>query len=194
VGTAAGAAALWNDGVLSDLAVAQGRSSAAYAINERREIVGAADFDGTGDSRGFVLSCGRVRDLGTLGGRTSGAYDLNERGQVIGVSEDAAGTRVVFLEQAGVMTPLFPSSQEGGLAINERGEIVNGEYLWTDGALFELKVLVAHESCWLRLYGNDINDDGDIVGWGRACEDPGAMAPAVVITQHPERYRAYTDY
>jgi hypothetical protein len=160
------------------------------AINNRREIVGSIDAEGTGSDRAFLFACGQFEALATPGATWSEALDLNERRQIVGVSRDASGAETVFLHQDGNLTTLFPYDHAAEfVAINERGEVVHGDYLLSGGHLHLIRDLVAHDSCWIKVYANDINDHGDIVGWGRACEDPGAIAPALVITQYPERYR-----
>jgi len=166
-----------------------GQGALARAINNRREIAGSADLNGTGEQHAFVLSCGQTRDLGTLGGNWSAAYDLNERGEVAGVSRNADGANYVFVERSGELKQLFPHDARAGVAINERGEVVNGQYLASGNSVYVLKDLVAHESCWTMISANDINDQGDIAGWGRSCSDPATIAPALVVTQHPEHYR-----
>jgi hypothetical protein len=160
------------------------------AINNRREIVGSFDAEGTGSGRAFLFACGQFEELATPGASWSEARDLNERRQIVGVSRDASAAETVFLHQDGNVTMLFPYDHAAEfVAINERGEVVHGDYLLSGGHLHLIRDLVAHDSCWIKVYANDINDHGDIVGWGRACEDPGAIAPALVITQYPERYR-----
>src|SRR5579884_522572 len=57
-----------------------GRSSAAYAINDRGQVVGQAD-NLEGHSHGCFWNHGRMIDLGTFGGLFSCAYAINNRGQ-----------------------------------------------------------------------------------------------------------------
>jgi probable HAF family extracellular repeat protein len=191
VGSFKGAAAVRVNGEVLTLGIAG--YSQGYAISNRREVAGAVRVNALLNTHAFLFRCGKLHDLGTLGGSSSVALDLNERGQVVGTSRDAEGIEQVFLSEDGVMKALFRYNAAANVAINERGEVVNGEHLASNGRVYQLKELVAHQSCWTMLWAHDINDHGDIVGWGRACStnpaEPIDFAPAVVVTQYPERYR-----
>lgn len=128
-------AALWRNGVISDLGTLGGARSWAHAINDSRLVVGASDTVTsevhatlfTLSAAGFVTS--RV-DLGTLAGRDSTAFDLNSRGQIVGVSNAHA-----VMWRAGEIIPLDERIPPDGRwrlevarALNDAGEIVGFGY------------------------------------------------------------------
>jgi probable HAF family extracellular repeat protein len=81
---------LWRDGVLRDLGTFGGMNSVAFCINDRHEVVGAAD---TPDSvHAFIWEGGSLKDLGTRRGIDSACHAINNRGQV---AIDAHISRIV---------------------------------------------------------------------------------------------------
>jgi probable HAF family extracellular repeat protein len=94
---------VWQNGKMRDLGTFGGRQSQASAINERGQIVGAAnttkkDENGNQIWHAFLWERGRLIDLGVLPGRNeSGAGSINERGQIIGSSETKSGARHAVL-------------------------------------------------------------------------------------------------
>ncbi len=147
VGTDAGRAFLWQDGVRTDL----GPDTFVVDINDAGQAVGAHG------AHAALWQDGTMADLGTLGGPLSAATGINERGQVVGWSQVAGSAeddppRHAFLWQDGTMFDLAPLGRPYGgsresLAINDLGQVVGtgaddaGEqhvYLWDDGRLRDL--------------------------------------------------------
>jgi probable HAF family extracellular repeat protein len=116
----------WDNGVLTRLTLG-GASSFPFAINQRRQVVGASET-AAGDFHAFLWFKGDIIDLGTLGGSLSEATGINDRGQVIGFSETATGDFHAFLWERGVMTDLGPLALVGSSFrvgdINNFGQIV----------------------------------------------------------------------
>jgi probable HAF family extracellular repeat protein len=100
-------AVLWKeDGQIVNLGTLGGNESAAAAVNDRGDVVGAAltstpdpfpgrcpmvcDFfifgNGT-EPHAFLWRDGRMQDLGTLGGPDSGAFFVNDLGDIAGASD-----------------------------------------------------------------------------------------------------------
>lgn len=172
---------VYSNGAMSSLGALGGINSAATAINNSGQISGSANLAGDQKSHAFLYANGAMQDLGTLGGLRSGGYDLNDLGQVVGESELAAvdGKYLshAFLFSAGSMIDL---GTLGGLssyatAINLKSQIVgtaqndSGEYrpfLYRDGAMTDLAHLLDIGSGWVLKDVQDINDRGQIVGYG----------------------------
>lgn len=167
-----------------------GLDAAAYAINERGQVIGYSYKDTTtpGGCRNLelttpVLDMGAfiwdsehgMRDLGNFGGTCTFATALNNHGQVVG-SSNVSGDRYPrpFLWENGVLRDLGGSlGGNGGSAtrINEKGEAVGlaslpGEAtfhatLWRGvGQMTDLGT-VDNDSC---AFGWGINDKTQIVG------------------------------
>jgi len=76
-------AALWIKGEMRRLGTLGGKTSAAIAVNNRGQIVGARHLP---EEPGSTRSCGRDgrMDLATVRGLVGEASAINDRGQVIG--------------------------------------------------------------------------------------------------------------
>ncbi len=181
---------LWEQGKLRDLgATFGGPGSGATAVNERGQVVGAADTKARAKSghyvtHAFLWQNGSMRDLGTLGdtdtggGESSYAVDINERGQVIGSScRDVGNQCRAFLWQKGKMTDLgtLGGTSTEPADINEHGQIVgtattkglgtNGSpiqraFLWQSGKMTDLGTLGGTRSGAVA-----INERGQVIGW-----------------------------
>jgi len=165
---------LWENGVMIDLGTLTRGESEAGAINEAGQVVGRAYNRGT-EYRPFLWQDGVMIDLGTLGGDDGAATDINERGQVVGRAETEEGEMHGFIWEEGVMRdlgiPTSPCGHVSPAAINNHGLVV-GEvgtvaFLWRDGVWVWLIDLIPEGCGWKKLWdANDINDAGQIVGWG----------------------------
>ncbi|MCJ7543301.1 MAG: PEP-CTERM sorting domain-containing protein [Phycisphaerae bacterium] len=155
----------------------------ASAINNTGQIVGSTMRTGPAVFRGFLFSGGSVTDLGTLGGESATGTDVNNAGQAVGYSDSAAGSDLLnhpFLWQDGTIADLGvpPGGSSLGAyatAINASGVIVGWAgtgsppgtaCLWSEGAALDLNALIAPDSDWQLMYASDINDLGQIVGYG----------------------------
>jgi probable HAF family extracellular repeat protein len=178
-------AVLWKDGRIINLGTLGGTLSAAFAVNNRGQVVGGA-LNGVPDpfypsqARAFLWQNGVMQDLGTLGGNDAGAVYLNQRGQVAGWSFTNSTPNPVtgiptedpFLWENGTMLDLGTLGGTLGFpnALNEQGEVVGVSNLAGD--------LTSHPFLWTRSKGIQdlgtfggsngqaiwINDAGEIVG------------------------------
>lgn len=130
-------ALLWRSGGAVDLGNLGGQiNNAAFAINDRGQIVGGSDLPGDNYQHAFLWSNGVMTDLGTLQGDVvSAALSINNRGQVVGVSQDADQDNRAFLWQNGVMydlNTLIPANSPlyllHAFGINNSGEIAGMAY------------------------------------------------------------------
>jgi probable HAF family extracellular repeat protein len=146
----------------------------ANSINNAGQIVGQGfdqtpDDDSTGPQAVLLDPVVGLQDLGTLPGSTgSSAADINELGHVVGSSDNNA-----FLWQDGVMSPLDAGSlaETSATAINNGGTIIGFgsnqvALVWEGGTLDPLNDLIDPALGWQLEYASDINDRGQIVGWG----------------------------
>jgi probable HAF family extracellular repeat protein len=172
-----------------------GTSSVAYGINDRRQIVGAAQPP-SGPLHAFLWERGVMRDLGTLGGddEATQARDVNDAAQVVGSSPTTAGFTHAFLWESGAMQDLgtLGGNSSHAYGINMNGEVVGGSrtatsppnnaghaFVWANGRLVDLNTVVTNLPGNVVLeVAQAINDDGSIVGTTCTgfCE-PGKTAP-----------------
>ncbi|MEO5719509.1 MAG: hypothetical protein ABIR29_13190 [Chthoniobacterales bacterium] len=186
-------AALYFNGVLTDLGTLGGDHSEALAINSSGQAVGNS---ARADSliHATLWSDGQITDLGTLpGGATSYATGINDAGQITGWSDTLqAGTSFprpdhAFIYENGQMTDLGNISATGqfanfshGTAINASGEVTGWSvtdsfethaFLYSDGRMTDLGTLGGSKS-----RGRAINDAGEVVGWSYLPNDLAAHA------------------
>jgi probable HAF family extracellular repeat protein len=164
---------LWENGVMRDLGLPAGSTSArGEAINNAGQVAGYAYFavNGQPTPRAFVWSnsTGYVV-LPSLNGATSSmASAINDNGVIAGSS---GGHAVIWIN--GVITDIhtFPTGGSTAYDVNSAGEVVGdygGEvFKWTPATGMQLVRTMSANSG----EGLGINDNGDVVGWGAV---PGA--------------------
>ena len=160
---------IYSDGAMTDLGAFGGPQSWAFAVNNAAQVVGSAETTevppgGLPIRHAFIYSAGQMTPLLDV---WSEATDINDLGQVVG-SYEAGG----FLWENGQWSDLgLPYPR----AINNHGQVVGTlgtggydvAYLWENGVATNLFDLIPPGSGWTQLYvANDINDSGQIVGWG----------------------------
>jgi probable HAF family extracellular repeat protein len=183
---------LYSAGRMADLGTLGGSVSKAWGINDAGEIVGGSDLAGDWTTRAFLYRDGVMRDRGprdrhrfegaggTLGGRSSKAYTISDAGHVVGCAETADEQRRAFFYRGGRMIALpgFGSGSSGAWCVNNRGEVVGGTtdgqrnaraFYYRDGVTVDLNRQIPGASGWVLHAAYDINDAGQIVGWGTHC-------------------------
>ena len=193
--------ALWNNGTMTALPTLGGNNSVAFTLNDRGQIVGAAENKTQDPScpAPQVLDFeaviwgpkpGEIRRLRPLPGDTVGfALGVNNRGQAVGASGLCSNTPLVPLE-VGPHAVLWDHGKPinlgslGGAqintaaAINDRGEVIGGSDLSGD--------TVIHSFLWTKAEGMQdlgtlsgdaislggwINNKTQVVGW--SCDSSG---------------------
>jgi probable HAF family extracellular repeat protein len=147
-------AVLWKDSAITDLkTLKHGHQSVALAVNNRGQVVGAAD-NGKADSnamssdiygwvtqtRAFLWQDDVMQDVGTLGGTDAVALLINDQGQIVGAS----------------YTSSAPSAYCGA---NFGASLTTGAFLYENG---EMKNIGSFGGTCT--FPTDLNDQGEIVG------------------------------
>ncbi len=153
-------------------------STLARGTNNSGQVVGMSGSDAVLVGRDHIF-----QHLGTLGGVTSCASAVNNEGQVVGVSDTERAGEHAFLWKAG--GGMYDLGAIGGQAnqargINNAGQVVGGPgfdrngkrsshpaFLYTNGKMTDLNILIDRTSGWHLMEAAAINDLGQIVGQGR---------------------------
>lgn len=173
-------AAYWDVSGIYNIGVLPGDlNSEAVAINSSGQMGGNSGIHGFVWSRYTGMS-----DIGALGGPGAATVvqDINDSGWLVGFSELTPHGRVSgFVYDGAVMTPignigqLFPSLNSFARAINAGGAVVGeaqrddgifSAFLYSEGATVELRSLVDPALGWDLRSALDINDRGQITGFG----------------------------
>lgn len=180
-GSGVGHAFIYSDGVVTTIGTQGG---VGLAINDHGDVTGGYYFGGN-CSRAFVYKDQQLHDLGTLpGGCASGGSAINDAGHVAGVSTGAEGKYRAVLFKDGTITELgtLPGDEYSSAhGINNLGVIVGSSalkpnsrrkgkraFIFCDGTMTLLDDLLdpATGTGWRLHSASDINDAGQIVGWG----------------------------
>jgi probable HAF family extracellular repeat protein len=146
--------------------------STALDINDRGVVIGwSGSSHGVFAPRPFLWRRGTLADLPlTLPGDTFARPNrINDSGDVVGSSHPPQATQpshAVLLRHDRLIS-LGPGAAR---SINNRGQVVGdgpgGAFLYQRGSRIELNSLLPASSGWTLSRAGDINDRGQIVGWG----------------------------
>lgn len=167
----------------SDLGTLGGKYSSAYGINNSGQVVGFSSILGEMATHAFITEPEGVgmTDLGTLGGKDSYAYKINDSGQVAGSSNAADGYLHAFItgHNGTGMIDLgaMGADVSSAYSINNLGQAVGVAYfdcncprasfVYSDGVMVNISTLdVVAASGWTDIRAFDINDNGQIAGYG----------------------------
>ena len=134
---------------------------------------------------------GAATDRGFMGGLNAHANDINDSGQVVG-GRDEAGVLDAFLWSVGSGLTVITGAQEAW-AVNTSGHVVGciesgsttNAFLWDGVTLTDLNDELPVASDWVVQAATDINDAGDIVGFGLHNGDKRAFLMTPPTTTQP---------
>jgi probable HAF family extracellular repeat protein len=171
-------ACLFSNGQVIDLGTLGGDTSTAYSINNLGVIAGYS-YDSAGNFLGFTYQNGAMTALGTLGGSWSIAYAINDQNQIAGQAYTRNNRAAhAFRLSEGQMADLgtLGGSSSWGFGINNSGTVVglamtrtNASHAFIStagGKMQDLNKLIPARSGWVLAEAHDINDAGQIVGYG----------------------------
>jgi len=177
-------ACVWEDYDITDYgALEEDDWSQAWDINIHKHVVGwSTYYDGEYYQRRAVLWTGPydIYNLGVLGEYSSEASGINDLGQIVGNSNEPGilGDEHAFIWENGVMYDIHEdygdSDSSYAVAINNHTQIVGSwgdpnitPFLWTqESGMVALNKLVPPRMQWYLRYAFNINDLGQIVGYG----------------------------
>ena len=171
VGTRNGRAALWRDGVITDLHPQGATESAASAVNDAGVVAGGAiGADGAPFVWSWQDGATRIVPIGAspVAGTTMVSADptgISASGTIVGAVtlRAPAGSNVVrgFVVSGGTFTWLPPTDPPARPAINDAGAVATGHVLIENGVTRELPAPSPEADSW---YLTDIDVEGKYVG------------------------------
>lgn len=181
---------LISDGNYTSLPSLGGGATFAYDINDGGDIVGWS-ATGNGGTHAFLLTNGgMLRDLGTVvDGETSAAHAINNTGQIVGISGFSA---FVFEDDS---MRLIGGGGTDPMKITNSGLILGNHWvgfaikpaLFLDGQILELQNLIVGNNPFEVLYeALDVNDSGQIVGYGKTADGKSHAFLLNPVTPVPE--------
>jgi len=187
---------LYGNGQMQDMGTLGGTSSNAFTINDNGQFVGWSHTVGNAAGHAYVYRNGAMEDLGTLGGTISYGVSINDSGQVAGFSSLAGAQAIhAFLwSQGGAMQDLgtLPAGASNyATGINKTGQVVGftsdqRAFLYDGGSMVDLQDLIDPASGWVLTAAQDINDLGQIVGYGSHTVGGTVVGTAFLLTPVPE--------
>lgn len=163
----------------------------AVALNDQGQVAGGSSITDV---------AGRVTEIGTLGGEGTWINAINNRGVAVGRSETGGEFRddevyhAFVTDPAGQMTDLgtLGGIFSEAMGLNDQGLVV-GEartrdqfqhaFIYGPGGMRNLDELVPADGGWKLWVASDINNAGQIVGWGLPPDGP---VRAFLLTPVPE--------
>jgi probable HAF family extracellular repeat protein len=175
-------AAWWTQpGAPATILTATGGVGIAFDLNGASSVVGQAELGDGEDrvSRAFVFSRGVAAGLADLGrGLSSSAQAVNDAGQIAGFLESARGRTHAFLFDTNGLLDVdtLNNAYSAAYGLNRQGMLVgvmfnspsddDQAFLWSAGDMFNLNDLLDTREQWALVEARDINDAGQIVGYG----------------------------
>jgi len=151
-----------------------------FGANNRGQLIGAASFADEATFHPFLWSKGKFIDLGTFGGTIGEADWINDAGAVTGQAWTSGNAALRgFFWKNGILTDIGTVEGDGcsgGLSINSTNQIVGFSatcdgsvfhaFLWEDGKIVDLNSLISRGADLHLLQATNINDRGEIAGFG----------------------------
>jgi len=190
---------VWEDGKFTILRslIPEHEGSGAIRVGEGNQVVGGASYEPAGRSQAVLWKDGEPNGLGLLEeGRTSAGRGTNNLGQVVGWGSIFVNHHA-FLWENGVMSDINVDSFANStfaMAINDdefivgsmikRGTLENLACYWQNRELRDLNELLPPRDEWTLIEARDINNFGQIVGFGthRGRENRGFILSPVTPT------------
>jgi probable HAF family extracellular repeat protein len=125
--------------------------SSAHGVNNLGQVVGQYLVQDQSSHHAFLFSAGTFRDIGVPESPETVAFAINDRAQIVGV------TLVPYEDVC------FDSTQGASVTCTN---YMQHAFLYETGGLLDLNASIPADSGWELEWAFDINNDGQIVGYG----------------------------
>jgi probable HAF family extracellular repeat protein len=181
---------LWENGKMTDLGSLGGTDCVVTAINNRGQVIGAANLAGDGIADPFLWGDEKLIDLYTsTGGKVLAVDSINDAGEIVGAADFSrmgASPISAVLWKNGVSINLGTLSGDcysHAHVINSKGQVVGESFacdtfearafLWENGSMIDLNANIPAGFSLRLTNAATINERGEIGGYGApvGCED-----------------------
>ena len=192
---------IWRDGKMDSLLAFDPQlNSFAYGLDNEGQMVGKSfkRFGQFNTERAALWQSNEIIDLGTHRSDNMGrgqAREINDLGYIVGWADDETSRSKAFIWLEGRMYNIHTLglySQSFAYAINNLGQVVGFHstdesfwrgFLWEQGRGMQLLTDLVPPSCrWRPMVASDINDAGQIAGYGTPKAAPDSIYRAFIMS------------
>lgn len=188
----------WVNGLIQTLHWPYSTGGLPLSINEAGDIVGY-EYPEVGPTKPIAWLSGVATRLQLPQGATGGqARDINNSGIIVGQTSGANTLATLWGPNGPVLLDGLGAANSNAMAITDGGDIVGSARtlsplrdvatLWRNGQPLDLNTTIPLELGWWLFAAFDMNDHGQIVGWGNLNNRTLGFVLTPVFVSRPSSY------